>query len=133
MLKQQDRMKLSFPPHVVAKVRLRQSAKALREMRAVPGPSSAEATEGKRDACTTDEAVALRACVNALEAEVAAMKGAQVRRARQRIAGLDAERPAPVAVITSRWVHTACALEPQKAVVLKLPLWQRVRQWLRSE
>lgn len=50
---------------------------------------------------------------------------------RERVESLT-RRP-PEVVITSRWVHTASAFDAQRAVVLKLPLIQRIRQWLRTE
>ena len=42
-------------------------------------------------------------------------------------------RRAPEVVITRRWIHTASSFDGQQAVVLRLPLMQRLRNWLRSE
>lgn len=42
-------------------------------------------------------------------------------------------RRAPEVVITRRWIYTASQFDGQEAVVLKLPLMQRLRNWLRSD
>lgn len=42
-------------------------------------------------------------------------------------------RRAPEVVITSRWIYTASQFDGQEAVVLKLPLLTRLRNWLRSD
>lgn len=54
---------------------------------------------------------------------------AELRRERTE---LITRRP-PEVVITSRWVHTASSFDGQQAVVLKLPLLQRLRNWMRTE
>lgn len=42
-------------------------------------------------------------------------------------------RRAPEVVITRRWIHTANDFDAQSAVVMKLPLMQRLMNWLRSD
>lgn len=42
-------------------------------------------------------------------------------------------RRAPEVVITSRWVHTASSFDAQSAVVVNLPLVQRLIAWLKSD
>jgi hypothetical protein len=46
----------------------------------------------------------------------------------------DHTQPAPPQVtLTSAYVHTTLALEAQTAVPIRLPLWQRLWNWLRHE
>lgn len=71
----------------------------------------------------------MRTGVSALPGKVETREQAELRR--ERVEGLT--RKAPEVVITSRWVHTASAFDAQRAVVLKLPLLQRMKQWLRTE
>lgn len=42
-------------------------------------------------------------------------------------------RKAPEVVITRRWIHTASHFDGIEAVVMKLPLIERIRAWMRSE
>lgn len=42
-------------------------------------------------------------------------------------------RRPPEVIITSRWVYTASQFDAQSAVILKLPMIQRLRNWLRSD
>lgn len=46
----------------------------------------------------------------------------------------DHTQPAPSKVtLTSAYVHTTLALEAQTAIPIRLPLWQRFWNWLRSD
>lgn len=46
----------------------------------------------------------------------------------------DHTKPAPAKVtLTSAYVHTTLALEAQTAIPIRLPLWQRLWNWLRSD
>lgn len=42
-------------------------------------------------------------------------------------------RRAPEVVITRRWIHTASHFDGQEAVVVRLPLLVRLRNWLRGQ
>ena len=42
-------------------------------------------------------------------------------------------RRAPEVVITRRWIHTASHFDGQEAVVVRLPLMVRLRNWLRGQ
>lgn len=67
--------------------------------------------------------------VKAKAAKAETLEQAELRR--ERVESIT--RRAPEVVITRRWIHTANDFDAQSAVVMKLPLLQRLMNWLRSD
>lgn len=42
-------------------------------------------------------------------------------------------RRAPQVVITRKWTHATGGVDAQSAVTMRIPLWERLRLWLRGE
>lgn len=66
-----------------------------------------------------------------LESRATAETKEQAELRRERVEAIT--RRAPEVVITRRWIHTASHFDGQEAVVVRLPLMVRLRNWLRGQ
>ena len=101
------RGKLTFPPRAITRVRNIESAALLREMKETPAVVVPTIKGPKAE---TKEQAELR---------------------RERVEAIT--RRAPNIVVTSKWTHVAMHFDAVDAVPLKLPLLQRVWNWLHSQ
>ena len=128
--------RLLLPPHALTRARLGSTARTLQGMRSktptTPQPAPPAPVPAVIVTQDTAELARLRAALAQAESERDAVQAAVVARA-QREARLDAiTRPAPQVVITRGWIHTRNELDPQAAVLIKLPFMQRLRLWLKD-